>query len=80
MWFISALCSLFSNWHDSSPVSMLSCELNGQGLCPACAVFFWLLSLSAYYSFFFMGRLVGLGFSITVSVKCWDQFLCIFIG
>ena len=76
MWFISALSSLFSNRPAGSPVSVLSCELNGQGSCPACAVFFGYLLLLAYYSFFFMGRLgvVGLGFSIRVSVKCWDQF------
>jgi len=30
VWFISALCSLFSNWPGNSRVRVLSCELKGQ--------------------------------------------------
>ena len=45
LWF-SALCSLFRNWPGGSSVSVLSCELNGQGSCPAWAIFFGYISLS----------------------------------
>ena len=39
MWFISGLCSLFSQWPAGSAVSVLSCELNGQGSSLVWAIF-----------------------------------------
>jgi len=68
MWFVTALCSLFSKWPAGSAVIVLSCKLNGQGSRHAWAIFSLTFHFQLNYSFFFVGRvglvqlgLVGLG-------------------
>jgi len=70
IWCISTLCSLFSKWPAGSRVNVLFCELNGQASHPALEFF----SVTFYFqlSYCFFGGclgLIGLGFSIRVSVK-----------
>jgi len=67
--FVSGFRTLFSQWPASSLVSVLSCELNGQGLSAASPLFSVTFHFQLNYSFF-VGRLglLGLGFRIRVSV------------
>jgi len=64
IWFISGLCSLFSQWLAGSAVSLLSCELNGQGSSLAWAIVLATFHFQVNYSYF-LGQLglVGLEFS-----------------
>ena len=69
IWFTIGLRSRFAEWPAGSVVSVLSCELNGQGSSPAWAIFSVTFHFQLNYGFF-VGRLglVGLAFSIRVSV------------
>jgi len=71
MWFIGGLCSLFSQWPAGSAVTVLFCELNGEGSNPTWAIFAVIFNFQLNYRpSFFVGwlGLVGLEFSIRVSV------------